>query len=96
MSLAAHAVGRAAAPVDAGSSRGTLSQISPVDQHAEHLGRADAEHVGAERAAGRRMAVAADHEHAGPEMAALRQHDVADALRGRRSAAAPARRPSRA
>ena len=49
-------------------------------EHARHLGRADAEHVGAERAAGRRMAVAADHEHAGLEMPALRQHDMADAF----------------
>ena len=49
-------------------------------QHACHLGRADPEHIGAEGAAGRRMAVAAHNEHAGPEMAAFGQDDVADAL----------------
>ena len=59
---------------------GTLSQISPVASTPGHFGCTDAEHVGAEGAAGRRMAVAADHEHAGLEMPALRQHDVADAL----------------
>src|SRR5258706_483951 len=48
---------------------------------AQHLGRADAEHVSGEGAAGGRVAVGAHSKQAGLEMAALGQHDVADALR---------------
>ena len=47
-------------------------------QHARHLGGADAEHVGAERAPGGRMAVAADDEQARAYVALLGQHHVAD------------------
>jgi hypothetical protein len=50
------------------------------DEHPEHLGGADAEHVRAEGPAGARMAVAADGEHARAQMPALGQHYVADAL----------------
>ena len=50
------------------------------DHHAQHLGAADAKHVGAKSATGRRMRVAADAKHAGPDMPALRHHHVADAL----------------
>ena len=49
-------------------------------QNTAHLGRTDAEHVGAERAAGWRMAVTANAEHAWRQVPALRQHDVADPL----------------
>ena len=48
-------------------------------QNAEHFRGADAEHVGAERAAGGRVAVAADREQARPEVPFLGEHDVADA-----------------
>jgi hypothetical protein len=49
-------------------------------QHAGHLRGADPEHVGAEGAAGRRMAVAPDNQHARLQMPAFRQHHVADAF----------------
>ena len=51
---------------------GTLQPDLAGDHHAQHLGRADAEHVGAERAAGGRMRIAADAEHARPQVAVLR------------------------
>ncbi len=49
------------------------------DRHAQHLSAADAEHIGAESAAGRRMRIAAHAEHAGPDVPVLRHHHVADA-----------------
>ena len=77
--LGDHARAEPAAPFDLDRLRHREPDLAGRE-HARHLGRADAEHVGAERAAGRRVAVAADHEHAGLEMPALRQHDVADAF----------------
>ncbi len=49
-------------------------------QHMGHLGRADAERVGAERAVGRGVAVAADDQQAGQGEALLRPDHMDDAL----------------
>ena len=77
--LGAHAETESALPVDQ-DGLGHLEPDLAGHEHAGHLGGADAEHEGAESAAGRRMAVAADDEHAGLQVAAFGQHDMADAL----------------
>jgi hypothetical protein len=77
--LGADACGQPPGPVHGDRLRHAQPDLAR-DHHAEHLGAADAEHVGAERAAGGRMRVAADAEHAGPDVAVLRHHHVTDAL----------------
>ncbi|MNL06184.1 hypothetical protein D3C87_1268150 [compost metagenome] len=77
--LGADAGAQRAAPVDADGLRHAQPDLAG-GQHAGHLGGADAEHVGAERAAGGRVAVAADDEAARQHVAPLGQYHVADAL----------------
>src|SRR5690606_17466714 len=77
--LGGDALAEAVAPFDQDGARHLQPDLAG-GEHAGHFGGADAEHVAAEGAAGRRMAVAADHQHAGPQMTALRQDDVAYAL----------------
>ena len=47
--------------------------------HAEHLGAANAKHIGPKRATGRRMRIATHAKHAGLNVAVLRHHHVTDA-----------------
>ena len=77
--LGADTGGQPAVPAVANRLR-HLQPDAAADQHAEHVGAADAEHEGPEGAARRRMRIAADTEHAGAQMAALRQQHVADAF----------------
>ena len=95
MSLALTPAASAAVPLHRGSSAAREPDL-PGDHHAQHLGGADAEHVGAERAAGGRMRIAADAEHAGADVAVLRARRRGRCPGCRTHAAAPARRPSRA